>query len=155
MSRISFEMRLAAITLGALLVAAMTGALRAHHSLAMYEPSTTRTLTGKLTRFVPGSNHAQLIFELLGPDGDPVLGAEGTPAVWGVETGSARALASRGVTVESFPEGTILTVTLNPLRDGRQFGALRSEDGVLIGCGTTWPPGGCNEQTGTVYVRGD
>ena len=34
----------------------------AHHSFAMYDMSATKTMTGKLTRFIPGSNHAQIIF---------------------------------------------------------------------------------------------
>ena len=37
----------------------------AHHSFAMYDQSQTKTFTGKLTRYIPGSNHAQLIFEVL------------------------------------------------------------------------------------------
>ncbi len=139
---------------GLLVAGAMVGSAAAHHSFAMYDTSVTKTLTGKLIRFIPGANHAQLIFELLTEDGKPVLDEEGKPVVWGVETGPAWRLARQGVTVKTFPIGTILTVTLNPLRNGRPFGALRDEDGVLIGCGTEMPPGGCNEKTGTVYVRG-
>jgi hypothetical protein len=45
-----------------------------HHSFAMYDRTRTETLTGKLTRFIPGANHAQIIFELIGPDGEAVLG---------------------------------------------------------------------------------
>jgi len=108
----------------------------------------TKTMTGKLTRFIPGSNHAQLIFEVIGPDGKPVMN-EGKPLVWGVETGSAAAMARQGVTVDSFPQGTILTVSLHPLRDGRPFGAI---GGALINCGTTLPAGGCNEKTGKSFL---
>ena len=43
----------------------------AHHSFAMYDQSQVKTVTGKLTRFIPGANHAQLIFELLESDGSP------------------------------------------------------------------------------------
>src|ERR1700681_2599837 len=45
----------------------------AHHSFAMYDQTKTITLTGRLTRFVLGANHAQLLFELLGPDGKQQL----------------------------------------------------------------------------------
>ena len=72
----------------------------AHHSFAMYDQTKTLTLTGKLTRFVLGANHAQLLFELLGPDGKPQLDANGKPVAWGVETGSAKQLAGAGITVE-------------------------------------------------------
>ena len=116
----------------------------AHHSFAMYDMASTKTMTGKLTRFIPGSNHAQLVFEVLGPDGKVVM-QNGKALLWGVETGSAAAMARNGVTVESFPPGTIMTVTLHPLRDGRPFGAI---GGPIINCGMSLPAGGCNEKTG-------
>jgi len=119
----------------------------AHHSFAMYDMSATKTMTGKLTRFIPGSNHARLIFEVLGGDGKVVM-QDGKPVVWGVETGSAAAMARQGVTVDSFPQGTILTVSLHPLRDGRPFGAI---GGPIINCGTTLPAAGCNEKTGKSF----
>jgi hypothetical protein len=125
----------------------MTMSAMAHHSFAMYDMSATKTMTGKLTRFIPGSNHAQIIFEVLGDDGKPVM-QNGKPVVWGVETGSAAAMARQGVTVASFPQGTIVTVSLHPLRDGRPFGAI---GGQIINCGTNLPAGGCNEKTGKAF----
>jgi len=119
---------------------------RAHHSFAMYNMALTRVMTGKLTRFIPGSNHAQLIFEVLNADGSPVI-EHGKPLVWGMETGSAAAMARNGVTVESFPPGTIMTVTLHPLRDGRPMGAV---GGPIVHCGMKMPAGGCTEKTGQV-----
>jgi hypothetical protein len=123
-------------------------AAAAHHSFAMYDMTQTKTMTGKLTRFIPGSNHAQLLFELLGDDGKPVM-KDGKPVVWGVEMGSAAAIARSGVTVKAFPVGTILTVSLHPLRDGKPFGAI---GGALIKCGDTFPAGGCNQKTGQVMM---
>jgi hypothetical protein len=123
----------------------------AHHSFAMYDQTTTRTLTGRLTRYIPGANHAQLIFELLGPDGAATLDAKGQPVQWGVETAAAAALARQGVTVKTFPVGTVFTVALHPLRDGRNFGAIA---GLLIHCGTALPAGGCTEATGEVLIKG-
>ena len=122
-----------------------------HHSFAMYDQTIERTLTGKLTRFIPGSNHAQLIFELLNVDGSLVL-ENGEPVKWGVETTSAGRLARVGVNVDSFPLDTIITVTLNPLRDGREFGAMTNTSGGLISCGMTMPSGGCTADTGVVYI---
>ena len=145
---------LAAGFAGILSIGVMTTPALAHHSFAMYDQTKTKTLTGKLTRFVLGANHAQLIFEVLGLDGKPELDANGKPVVWGVETGSAKSLAGAGVTVESFPYGTILTVSLMPLRDGRNFGAMTLTGGMLIGCGATMPEGGCTEKTGKVYLSG-
>ena len=124
--------------------AAMTAPALSHHSFAMYNMTVSKTMTGKLTRFIPGSNHAQLIFEVLNPDGTTVM-EKGKPLVWGMETGSAAAMARNGVTVESFPVGTIMTVTLHPLRDGRPMGAV---GGPIVFCGMKMPAGGCTEKTG-------
>ena len=125
---------------------------QAHHSFAMYDSRTTRTFTGRLTQFIPGANHAQIIFEVLEPDGEVSLDGNGEPVRWGIETGPAAQIARRGVTLEAFPVGTVINVNLNPLRDGRNFGALAREGGRIIHCGTTIPEGGCSAETGTVYL---
>ena len=141
--------RIAASIAGAVAAAAMAGPAAAHHSFAMYDQSRTETFTGKLTRFIPGANHAQLIFELVDDNGEPVAGEDGKAVVWGVETGPAGAIARQGVTVDAFPVGTILTVSLNPLRNGKTFGVL---DGQIIKCGDSVPEGGCNAETGEVFM---
>jgi hypothetical protein len=123
---------------------ALSAAVGAHHSFAMYDQTTTKTMTGKLTRYIPGANHAQLIFNLLDDAGKVVM-KDGKAVTWGVETGSATAMGRQGVTPDTFPEGTILTVRLYPLRDGRNFGALA---GMLVKCGNEFPKGGCTPQTG-------
>lgn len=127
-----------------------TGAV-AHHSFAMYDQSEVKTLTGKLTRFIPGANHAQLIFELLEADGTPVLDAAGKPMLWGVETGPAARIAREGVTPDNFPAGTIVTVSLNPLRNGKPFGAMPNGT-PIVNCGTAMPQGGCRPETGRVFL---
>jgi hypothetical protein len=119
---------------------------RAHHSFAMYDQTKTQVMTGKLTRYIPGGNHAQLIFEVLDAEGKTVM-QNGKPSQWGVETGSAVAMARAGLTVDSFPVGTIFTVSLHPLRDGRPFGAIT---GQIIKCGNAMPKGGCTKDTGQV-----
>jgi uncharacterized protein DUF6152 len=116
----------------------------AHHSFAMYDQTVTKTLSGKLTRYVPGANHAQLLFIVVDNDGNAVM-KDGKPMQFGVETGSAIAMSRNGVTVKTMAEGTFITVRFYPLRDGRDFGALA---GMLIACGKAMPHGGCNEQTG-------
>jgi hypothetical protein len=131
-------------------VLALAAPALAHHSFAMYDTNQTKSFTGKLTRYIPGANHAQLLFELLDADGKPIM-QNGKPAQWGVETGSAAALSRQGITVETFPVGTIITVDLHPLRDGRSFGALA---GLLIKCGNVMPKGGCTKATGEVFLTG-
>jgi hypothetical protein len=124
----------------------------AHHSFAMYDQSQVKTLTGKLTRYIPGANHAQLIFELLEADGSPVLDDAGKPVLWGVETGPAARIAQQGVTPDNFPNGTIVTVTLNPLRNGKTFGAM-AQGARLIRCGKEVPAGGCSAETGETFLE--
>ncbi len=137
---------------GALWLAALAIPAAAHHSFAMYDLEQSRTVTGKLIRFVPGANHAQLIFELVGDDGEVLIGDDGRALVWGAEMGSAAQIAAEGITVESFPLGTILTITVNPLRDGRPFGA-QSRGTAVIRCGMALPEGGCTRETGEVFLE--
>ena len=138
------------LSLAAALVALLAAPAVAHHSFAMYDMNQTKTHTGKLTRYIPGANHAQLLFDLLDNDGKPIM-KDGKPATMGVETGSAANLSRQGVTVESFPVGTIITVAAHPLRDGRPFGAMQGE---LIKCGKEMPKGGCTKATGQVFLTG-
>lgn len=150
----SFVHACIAAALGSLLAAAvlLPDTARSHHSFAMYDRTETRTLTGRLTRFIPGANHAQLLFEVIDADGETVLDEDGQPLIWGFETEPAARIARQGVTVDDFPPGTIITVTVNPLRDGRSFGVLA---GPILKCGSELPAGGCNDQTGEAFMRAD
>ena len=130
--------------LGMIVLVVTAAPALAHHSFAMYDQTTTKTMTGKLTRYVPGANHAQLIFVVVDDDGNVVM-KNGKALQWGVETGSAAAMSRLGVSPDTFPEGTFFTARLYPLRDGRNFGALA---GMLITCGTAMPKGGCTLETG-------
>ena len=132
------------------MLAAMPAA--AHHSFAMYDTTKSKTLTGMLTRFLPGANHAQILFSLMDEKGKVMLDDKGKPVMWGVETGPAALIASKGVTVKAFPPGTIITVTVHPLRDGRNFGTLARGTGI-VKCGTIMPQGGCTEKTGEVFLE--
>ncbi len=134
----------AALSLGRPMPSALS-----HHSFAMYDQTVERSMTGRLFRFVIGANHSQFIFDVVGTDGSIAVDDNHEPVRWGVETGSAISLARQGITVESFPIGTIFAVTLNPLRDGRNFGAL---EGAPIICGMTLPEGGCTEETRKEFV---
>lgn len=133
------------------LLLAAAGTVQAHHSFAMYDQEQLQMLTGRLTRYIPGANHAQLLFELLDADGNPVLGEDGKPQLWGAETGPAARIARQGVTPDNFPAGTIITLQLNPLRNGKPFGAIPNGT-PLVNCGKTMPVGGCTTETGQVYL---
>ncbi len=103
----------------------------AHHSFAMFDQTKTITWTGVATRFVAQANHAELHFVPLGPDGKALRDKDGKPISWGVEMAGAAAVAQQGITVQSFPAGTIFSVHLNPLRDGGNFG---SRVGAIAKC---------------------
>jgi len=115
----------------------------------MYDMTKTATFTGKVVRFVPGANHAQIYFELVQSDGTPAPGDDGKSVVWGVEMGPAAQVARQGITVKGFPPGTFMTVTLHPERNGNTFGSL---DGAIIRCGMEMPAGGCTPETGEVIA---
>jgi len=121
-----------------------------HHSFAMYDMVAEQTMTGKVIRFIPGANHAQILFTLIDEKGEPVLDDKGEDVVWGVELGPAARISREGVTVKNFPVGTILTTTLHPLRDGRNFGAMA--DAGIVKCGTELPAKGCNAETGESFL---
>ncbi len=108
-----------------------TTSAEAHHSFAMYDQTKTVTLNGVVTRFVAQANHAEIHFVPLGPDNKPQRGPDGKPVTWGVEMAGAAAVAQQGITVSSFPAGTIFSVRLNPLRDGNNYG---SRVGALARC---------------------
>jgi hypothetical protein len=122
----AFAALLTIISFGLFITPAMS-----HHSFAMYDQTKTVTLTGVMTQFVAQANHAEMHFVPLGPDGKPMRGSDGKPIIWGVEMAGAAAVASQGITANSFPAGTIFSVKLNPLRDGTNFG---SRTGAIAKC---------------------
>jgi hypothetical protein len=119
----------------------------AHHSFAMYDQKSTRTVSGTLVRLIPGGSHSQIVFDLLDPEGKPAVGPDGKPQKWQVELGSATNIARQGVTVKTLPPGTVITVTFFAQRNGAPQGAIA---GPLVLCGTALPAGGCTPETGTV-----
>lgn len=145
--------KLNSIALGMFSTMALLASMSAdsHHSFAMYNMEASTTVTGKITRFIPGPNHAQILFALVDEHGDEILDEEGDLVIWGIESGPAARIARQGVTVKHFTEGTIVTAVLHPLRDGRNFGALADEG--IIHCGTEMPAGGCNIRTGEAFLR--
>src|ERR1700736_5087306 len=109
----------------------------AHHSFAMYDQNKTVVLTGVAYQFVAQANHAELHFYVIGPDGKLVKDKDGKNVDWGVEMAGAAAVASQGITADSFKVGTIFSVKLNPLRDGSNFG---SRVGAIAKCPWKTPP---------------
>ena len=124
-----------------------TAKVNAHHSFAMYDQTTTKTMSGTLVRLIPGGSHSQIVFDPMDDAGKPAVGPDGKPQKWQVELGSATNIARQGVTVKSLPPGTVITVTFFAQRNGARQGAIA---GPLVLCGTSLPAGGCTPQTGTI-----
>ena len=123
----------------AALVAAWTKPANAHHSFAMYDGNKTYVFTGVVTRVSPDASHLSIFFSPLNEARDAVVrDASGQPVTWSVELRGAAQVAKDGVTVDSFPPGTIFSIGLHPLRNGLPGGG-RGEYG-LFKCPPETPP---------------
>lgn len=145
---------LAALTLAAAAMVAVP--VNAHHSFSIFDASVTKTFTGVVTRVNPDANHLQIFFAPMNEERKNVeRSADGKPIVWAVEmTGSAQA-AKDGISVSSFPAGTIFTVSLHPLRSGEPAGA---REGALYQCPAKTPPAAgkhCDSVDGHIKIGGD
>lgn len=142
---------LVAISLAATAVPAL-----AHHSFSIFDASQTKTFTGVVTRVNPDANHLQIFFAPMNDERKNVeRGADGKPIVWAVEMAGSAASAQSGISVSSFPAGTIFTVSLHPLRSGEPAGA---REGALFKCPAKTPPAAgqhCDSVTGSIQIGGD
>ena len=111
----------------------------AHHSFAMYDQTKTLTMTGVMQQFVAQANHAELHFLVIGPDGKLEKGKDGKPVPYGVEMMGAAAVAEQGITADSMKNGTIISVKVNPMRDGSNFGSKAGASGLAV-CPWKTPP---------------
>ncbi len=110
-----------------------------HHSFAMYDQTKTLVLTGVMYQFVAQANHAELHVYLIGPDGKLEKDKDGKLHAYGVEMAGAAAIAEQGITAESMVAGTILSVKVNPLRDGSDFGS-KAGNSAIAKCPWKTPP---------------
>ena len=99
-------------------------AASAHHSFAMYDQTKTVTITGAVKQYVPQANHAEFHLVVLNADRTGFeKGKDGKPVEFGVEMAGTAQLERQGVSAQSFPVGTVISVKVNPQRDGTNFGA--------------------------------
>ena len=122
-----------------LAVAVLLGApAQAHHSFAMYDMNTMLVFTGVVTRVDPAPNHLQIFFAPMNEERNNVQRNEdGEPIVWSVEMAGSAQMARRGVSVNSFPPGTVFSFGMHPLRNGDRAGTL---EGGLFRCPDRTPP---------------
>lgn len=113
--------------------------VRAHHSFAMYDQTKLLVLTGVVYQFVAQANHAELHMYLIGPDGKLEKDKDGKPHPYGVEMAGAAAVAQQGITAETMKAGTIISIKVNPLRDGSDFGS-KAGNSAIAKCPWKTPP---------------
>ena len=110
----------------------------AHHSFSIYNAEVTKVYTGVVTRVNPDANHLQIFFAPMNAERKNVeRGPDGKPLIWAVEMTGSAAAAAQGISVNSFPPGTIFSVGMHPLRSGEQAG---SREGNLYKCPAKTPP---------------
>ena len=101
--------------------------LMAHHSTAMFDDKQQVTFTGTIKEFQYTNPHSWLIID--------VTAADGTVTTWGFEAEGPTTLMRSGIRKSSLPVGTKITITGNPMKDGRPAAAwidATLEDGTKI-----------------------
>ena len=109
-------MRRAAGTAGLAIVLALGTAAPAgaHHSHAMFDMTRELAITGTVTTFSYRNPHVFLHLDVKDEKGQVVS--------WAVEMSNISQMQSRGIYLSTFKPGDVVTVKLNPLRDGRLGG---------------------------------
>ena len=129
--------------LGGVLMAAAVVAVvpaHAHHSFAVYDAEKTVVFTGVVTRVNPDANHLQIFFAPMNAERKNVeRGPDGKPIIWAVEMEGSAQAATEGISVSTFPPGTIFSVGLHPLRSGEPAGSKR-DTGAIFKCPEKTPP---------------
>ena len=100
----------------------------AHHSFAMFDRDNEIELVGVVKEFQWTNPHTWTQLE--------VTEADGTVTEWSIEGGSPNGLRRSGWTRRSLEAGEPVTLTVNPLHNGRPGGSFVravKEDGSVLG----------------------
>ena len=100
--------------------------LIAHHTGATLLSETTVTLKGVVKAWLWSNPHCLLTLEVKGPDGQVVQ--------WVVEAQAPNSIYPAGYRKNSFSPGDQVTVTVNPVANGRPYGRIAH---VVLADGTT------------------
>jgi Family of unknown function (DUF6152) len=102
-----------AAALGSLVLISAPGF--AHHSTVMFDDQKEITVTGVVKEFQFTNPHSWLLVDVKNEDG--------TVTTWGFEAEGPSTLARAGIRPSDLTPGTELTITGNPMRDGRPAAA--------------------------------
>jgi hypothetical protein len=89
--------------------------LSAHHSTAMFDDQKTVTVTGVIKEFQYTNPHSWLIIDVTNEDG--------TVTTWGFEAEGPTTLMRSGIRKSTLVVGSKITITGNPMKDGRPAAA--------------------------------
>ena len=131
--------------LGAVALAAFSAPALGHHSLAMYDTATQVTVEAVIEEFEWRNPHSWLHIV--------VKDDNGTESMWTLESNSTGQLTQSGWTRDSVKPGDVVTIVLNPLRDGTRGGRLeeiRHVDGRVF---SRQGGGAYDPRTGELYSR--
>jgi hypothetical protein len=90
----------------------------AQNSHAMFDHAVEKSVTGTVTNFSYRNPHVFLYLDVKGPDGAIVK--------WAIEMSNIENMRSRGIVPSTFKAGDVVTVKVNPLKDGRPGGNYTS-----------------------------
>jgi hypothetical protein len=114
----------------AALLAALPGTpALAHHSFAMFDQTKTLVLKGTVTEFQWTNPHSFIELDAPATPGGKV-------EHWGIELNSPNNLTRQGWRRTSVKPGDVVTITINPLRNGMKGGLFNSvvlPDGHVLG----------------------
>jgi len=89
----------------------LSGASVAHHSAVMFDDQKEITVTGVVKEFQYTNPHSWLLIDVTEEDG--------SVTTWGFEAEGPSTLMRAGIRRSDFSPGTKVTITGNPMRDGR------------------------------------
>ena len=124
-------MRFQLAAAAALVMSTLSVGADAHHSFAMFDLAKEVTVKGKVKKFQWTNPHAYI--QLVAKD------AQGKEVEYSLEMGAPMYLYARGWRPGSLKAGMDISVTLNPLRNGKPGGVVRdvtTADGKPIGTNT-------------------
>jgi hypothetical protein len=105
--------RLIATCLAGLVLLAVQS--KAHHSAVMFDDEREVTVTGVVKEFQYTNPHSWLLIDVTNDDG--------SVTTWGFEAEGPSTLMRAGIRKSDFSPGTEVTITGNPMKDGRPAAA--------------------------------
>jgi hypothetical protein len=107
--------RCIAAALAAVIISAPASA---HHGTASFDTSKDLTLKGTVTEWIWANPHCFLKFD--------AMDETGTVRNWAVEVSNPTDMTKRGWARSSFKVGDVVTVNLQPVKNGAPIGRLRT-----------------------------